>query len=61
MITLSKNQVNQLYQIMTEYDSATLVDLWSNSTTGVGVNLYATMKTADGVEHTIDITEYENW
>ena len=58
---LTKNQVNQLHQIMTEYDSATLVDLWSNSTTGVGVNLYATMKTADGVEHTIDITEYENW
>ena len=60
MIMLTKNQVNQLHQIMTEYDSATLVDLWSSHTTGIGENIYATMKTADGGEHTIDITEYEN-
>lgn len=61
MIMLTKNQVNQLHQIMEKYDSAALVNLNAISTTGIGVNIYATVKTADGLEHTIDITEYENW
>lgn len=61
MITLTRKQIQQLQELMEEYDSATEVTISLGGGSGIGTNFYATVKYTACHERTIDITDYENW
>lgn len=60
--SLTREQVDKIYQLMLEYKDATEVSFTMDHGSGIGSNVYATVKyTSANREHTIDITDYENW
>jgi hypothetical protein len=46
---------------MLEYKDATDVQITFGHGSGIGTTVYATIKYLGYKEHTIDITDYENW
>ena len=59
--SLTRKQVEQVAALMQEYKDATDVTFSMDSSSGIGSNIYATIKYLGYREHTIDITDYENW
>jgi hypothetical protein len=63
MITLTRNQIRQLYEFVLEYEGDDeRVQIRYSDSSGIGTNMYASIKYASGTrEAEIDITDYENW
>jgi hypothetical protein len=59
--SLTRKQVDAIHALMLEYDDAREVTFSMSSTSGIGTNIYATIKYLGYREVTIDITDYENW
>jgi hypothetical protein len=61
ILSLTRAQVDKIYALMLEYKDATEVSVSTSADTGIGNNIYATIKYLGYREVTIDITDYENW
>lgn len=61
MIELTRKQVSALHQLLEEYPESDSVTVTGSRSSGIGMNVYATVKYAAIREHTIDITDYESW
>lgn len=61
MIDLTRNQINALHELMKEYSESESVKVTCNRSSGIGVNVYATVRYTANREHTIDITDYASW
>jgi hypothetical protein len=59
--SLTRKQVDAVHALMLEYDDAREVTFSTESNSGIGTNIYATIKYLGYREVTIDITDYENW
>lgn len=58
---LTRKQVEQVRALLQEYGDADEVTFTIGNGGGIGTNIYATVKYTACHEHTIDITDYENW
>lgn len=58
---LTRKQIADLHDLMKEYPDATEVRFTYSSTTGIGTNVYATVRCAECCEYTVEITDYESW
>jgi hypothetical protein len=61
MLNLTRKQVDEIHALMLEYSGADEVTISYESNSGIGTNVYATVRYTACREHTIDITDYENW
>lgn len=59
--SLTRQQVETVHALMQEYPDATEVTFSTDGGSGIGSNVYATIKYLGYREHTVDITDYENW
>jgi hypothetical protein len=60
-LNLTRTQVDKINELMLEYSNATEVSISYESNSGIGTNVYATIRYTACHERTIDITDYENW
>ena len=59
--SLTRKNIEQLYALMQEYPGTDEVKISFSNSSGIGTNVYATVKYTSTREHTIDITDYESW
>jgi hypothetical protein len=58
---LTRAQVEKIHALLQEYSDANEVTFSTSNGSGIGQNIYATIKYLGYREVTIDITDYENW
>jgi hypothetical protein len=59
--SLTRKQLEQVNALFQEFTDATEVLFTTGDNSGIGTNIYATIKYLGYREHTIDITDYESW
>lgn len=60
-LSLTRKQVQQCKELLDEYEGADNIEFSFSSESGIGTNIYATVKYTACHEYTMDITDYENW
>jgi prefoldin subunit 5 len=60
-ITMSRNQVIKLHEIVTQFKQADEITLVSSRSSGIGQSIFVQLELTSPEHVTVDLTEYELW
>lgn len=60
-ITMSRNQVIKLHEIVTQFKQADEITLVSSRSSGIGQSVFVQLELTSPEHVTVDLTEYELW